>query len=283
MGQKSMKKLYNKILTTLLLTALYSCVTNHKICVKTIETDSLSKEVIYDGGHNEIFLDTIINGNHIYQEVLRTEEYSDRLIVYNPRRNHMWCNTFKNEDCFRAYKIEDLNIRENSITIKFFNDSTAILGLEILEDYDYKGHCLLIPRHKEIPLFKSQKAITKIDYIINDTIKEDYPLISIAEIVDSMALINAQYPMQTKKGTTGWINKKYLGIYHIPEDTIIIHDQPSHESIISSYIIDSYWGKYYYVLDASNKWLKIIDPNNPNVIGWLAPEFQSDNPYTPPC
>ena len=136
-----MKKLYIKILTALLLTTFYSCVTNHKICVKTIETDwgsnylivdSLSKKVIYDGGHNEIFLDTIINGNHIYQEVLRTE------------------------DCFRAYKIEDLN--------------TAILGLEILEDYDYKGHCLLMPRHKEIPLFKSPKAITKIDYIINDTI-----------------------------------------------------------------------------------------------------------------
>ncbi|MBQ5582740.1 MAG: hypothetical protein IIU68_05240, partial [Bacteroidales bacterium] len=54
--------------------------------------------------------------------------------------------------------------------------------------YSYKGHCLLIPRHKEIPLFKSPKAITKIDYIINDTINEDYPLISIAEIVDSMAL-----------------------------------------------------------------------------------------------
>ena len=254
MEQKSMKKLYIKILTALLLTTFYSCVTNHKICVKTIETDwgsnylivdSLSKKVIYDGGHNEIFLDTIINGNHIYQEVLRTE------------------------DCFRAYKIEDLN--------------TAILGLEILEDYDYKGHCLLMPRHKEIPLFKSPKAITKIDYIINDTIKEDYPLISIAEIVDSMALIKAQYPMQTKKGTTGWINKKYLGIYHIPEDTITIHDQPSHESLISSYIIDSYWGKYYYVLDASNKWLKIIDPDNPNIHGWLAPEFQSDNPYTPPC
>lgn len=158
-----------------------------------------------------------------------------------------------------------------------------ILLTNACNGYNYKGHCLLIPQHEKISLYKSPKGITKIDYIINDTINEDYPLISIAEITDSMALICAQYPMQTRNRTTGWINKDCLGIYLVPKDTIPIHVLPSYDSIVSSYIIDAYWGKYYYILDISNKWLKVFDPDTPKVVGWLAPEFQSSNPYTPPC
>lgn len=51
----------------------------------------------------------------------------------------------------------------------------------------YAGHALLVPMHTYIPIFNEKEKLSVINYIINDTIKEEYVLIAIHRIKDNMA------------------------------------------------------------------------------------------------
>lgn len=150
----------------------------------------------------------------------------------------------------------------------------------------YKGFCLLIPRHIEIPLYKSPHNSDVLDYIINDTINEDYPLIALQTIVDSIALVCVEYPIGTKPETKGWIALRYLGIFlKQPLDLFPAYKSPNYKSEIVFEISKStsQWGQFHHIFDAIDGWVQISDPNNLNKRGWIPPECQSTNPYTPPC
>lgn len=150
----------------------------------------------------------------------------------------------------------------------------------------YCGFCLLIPRHIEIPLYKSPHIIDVSDYIINDTINEDYPLIAIQTIKDSVALVFVEYPMGTKPNTKGWIQLRYLGIFlRQPSDLLPAYKSPSYDSEIFFEISrsKSQWGQFHHIIDVIDGWIQIPDPNNPEKQGWIPPEYQSTNPYTSPC
>lgn len=106
--------------------------------------NTLSKRVIYEGGHNKILNDTIIGDNHIFIEDLYTEECSHRIIIYNPVTNTLsrafnlnWGDLLNDEDwdklvtgVNKEYTIEALDNDKKNIVIRFFNDSTRVLDLE---------------------------------------------------------------------------------------------------------------------------------------------------------
>ena len=148
----------------------------------------------------------------------------------------------------------------------------------------YLGNCLLIPRHEKVPLYNSSNQLEISDYIINDTLKDDYPLITIDFIKDSLALVHVQYPMRSRKECKGWIQMKYLGTYINQADGILkIYRMPSDDSEVSFEIMNASWGIYYPVIDAHEGWLKVVIPDDSGRIGWLHPDDQSQNPYTPSC
>ena len=103
-----------------------------------------SNEIIYDGGHNKLQLDTIIGANYIFIEELFTEECSDRIVIFNSRQNNIlraynlgWCFAMREQDIDRlldgnvikVFSIDKLDLKNKLVQIKFFNDSIAELPL----------------------------------------------------------------------------------------------------------------------------------------------------------
>ena len=151
-------------------------------------------------------------------------------------------------------------------------------------DNDFIGFCLLVPKHIDIPLYGSADCAEVNDYVINDTINEDYPLIAIKTIANGLAEVYVTYPMKTRKDIGGWLDIKNLGIYLIPSsDSVNLYELPDYKSQISYCIINPVWGEPFSITDAFDGWLKITRHGAPEISGWLPPENQANNPYTPPC
>lgn len=146
---------------------------------------------------------------------------------------------------------------------------------------EYIGHALLIPKHTPIPLYDScRKEITGI--IINDTLKESYALIAIEKIKDSIAKVIANYPLENNRKQCGWIDIKYLGIHlSFSTDTLYLMSNPNVSSKVSFTLIRPHWGDFYPIIDAQKGWLYIQNIHNLNESGWLSPQNQCNNPYTP--
>ena len=159
-----------------------------------------------------------------------------------------------------------------------------LLGFALCGNVDkYMGFCLLIPKNVEIPIYDYSDHKIISDYIINDTLKDDYPILTIDSIKDSMAFVHVEYPMGSRKDCKGWILMKYLGVYiNAPGDSLKIYRAPNYDEVAFE-IKDVYWGTSYPVIDASEGWLKIVIPDDSGKTGWVPPEYQSQNPYTPSC
>ena len=152
------KKLWIHIsLFVILLIVTHGCVSvsRHSIVIsRGFDYDSTygiindcNKDTIYVGGHNVIATDTLINGSIVFIEDIITEECSNRIIIYNLSQkrlyrayNMSWYDNLSKEDRRRLLKgveksfvIEDLDIRNQELRIRYFNDSIALLRLERLE------------------------------------------------------------------------------------------------------------------------------------------------------
>ncbi len=114
-----------------------------------------SNEIIYDGGHNKLQLDTIIGANYIFIEDLFTEECSDRILIFNSQQNNIlraynlgWCFAMRDQDIDRlsdgditkVFSIDKLDLKNKLVQIKFFNDSIAELPLT---EYTVNVKCVL--------------------------------------------------------------------------------------------------------------------------------------------
>ena len=145
---------------------------------------------------------------------------------------------------------------------------------------EYIGHVLLIPKHIPIPIYNSYKGDI-IGYAINDTITESYAFIAISEIKDNHANVVIDYPLENNRKQYGWIETRYLGI-HLAFDAepLKIMSQPNSFSKASFIVYDPQWGDYYPIIDAHDGWLKIKNVYNQEEAGWIAPEYQCNNPYT---
>ena len=141
---------------------------------------------------------------------------------------------------------------------------------------EYLGICLLILHGEHIPIYSDYYKQEIKGYAINDDETEDYPLIGIYAIDGDMALIDVEYLADTRDYIEGWIEIKHLGVFlNVHSEPLNVYTEPDLNSDVSFKIIDGRWGIYYQVIDAHDRWLKIIDPYNPDNIGWLSPEDQS--------
>ena len=106
--------------------------------------DTAADRLIYDGGHNTITLDTVINGTYIFHEDILTEETFWWLVTYNPDDDLLtrafldWSNGFKEEDWEslksrgggKLYEIESLDIANRTISVRLLNGSLETLDLK---------------------------------------------------------------------------------------------------------------------------------------------------------
>ncbi len=153
-----------------------------------------------------------------------------------------------------------------------------LIGCKNSQD-DEEGNCLLIPQQQMVALYDDSG--NPVDSIINDTVNEEYPILSIEEIDDNRALINASYPNDTI-AHKGWIDCKYLGTYTIDATGYMLklRREPSEDAEVVDSIQNPTWGIFYNVIDCKGSWLK-IKGHGKN--GWLMPQDQCDNPYTTCC
>lgn len=139
-----------------------------------------------------------------------------------------------------------------------------------------KGSCLLLPQNKIVCLTDDYDNV--VDSIINDSVNDHFPLISIYDVRDGKAFVNAEFIDDSTKHI-GWIDIDNLGIFLIPDtgNIIKLHKKPIKESIVVDSIINPCWGDYYHFKDCNEGWLFISEKKKE---GWVAPENQCDNPYT---
>jgi hypothetical protein len=160
-----------------------------------------------------------------------------------------------------------------------------LLGLGLFGCMQRKEQCignvLLIPMQVYVPLYQNEEG-NIIDSIINDTIQENYALIGIYQIKNDRAKVKVTFSMDSLTIKDGWIEMKYLGI-HLAHysDTIKTMLHPRLNSEISFEIKNPQWEEFYMVKNACKDWLYIQRLNCSQDNGWLAPEYQCDNPYTP--
>lgn len=148
---------------------------------------------------------------------------------------------------------------------------------------DYAGHALLVSVHSFVPIFGDEEKNSIINYVMNDTIKEEYVLIAIHEIKGKMAEVDITSPLDnTFKEISGWIETKNLGI-HVScydTDTVKVLQTPKLNSKVSFLIVKPQWKDFYIIYDAYQGWLYIQNINNEQEYGWLSVKYQCDNPYT---
>ena len=156
----------------------------------------------------------------------------------------------------------------------------SVVFSRILSDPTYVGHALLVPIHQDVPLYEYLGDSVPSCFITNDTICENYPLIAILSITDSMAYVCVDYPLGGPS-KQGFMKTEYLGIrLAVYSDSVKVMSAPSYSSRIAFTINNPQWGNMYRIYDAKEKWLLIQNLDNECEKGWLAPEYQCDNPYT---
>ena len=81
--------------------------------------------------------------------------------------------------------------------------------------------------------------------------------------------------------TRGWIETRHLGtnLSHYSE-TVPVMCKPDINSEVSFKIINPQWEDRYRIIDAHDGWLYIQNIYNQEEAGWIAPEYQCNNPYT---
>lgn len=102
--------------------------------------DSATDSLIYDGGHNEITLDTVINEVYVFREDLWTEECSSRLIVYDLGQSLLLragvVNGLDSDDS-KSPKIESLDLKNRNVTTRFSNGKVCSFELQGEKYGDY--------------------------------------------------------------------------------------------------------------------------------------------------
>jgi hypothetical protein len=163
---------------------------------------------------------------------------------------------------------------------------TVLIGLLIMQPIGTfaQGKCncdaIIIPKNQKIPLYHDTVSHRIAYKMINDTVKEEYYIVSIHAIAHRWAKIDGVTPFDTIP-KVGWIETKYLGIYPGSYTTLKLYTQPSTRSKIK-YIIRK--PEYFplAVINCNNGWLHVEykDIKGEVKVGWLAPEDQCANPYT---
>lgn len=140
---------------------------------------------------------------------------------------------------------------------------------------------ILIPDQVRVPIYNKPNNGKIINYIKNDTIKQDYFILDIAQIIDSFAFVQTYAVIYDTVPKIGWIKTKFLGIYPGRYDTLNLYIKPDKRSGVKTRIIEP-GPSPMIIIKCQNKWLYVqyLDDDKKIKKGWLAPEDQCANPYT---
>jgi hypothetical protein len=136
-------------------------------------------------------------------------------------------------------------------------------------------------------IFKDQEGINVycasdnnkiVNYLLNDTIKEDYYVIEVLGSKSNRYQINATSLLHS--GIKGWIELGNLGINTRSRDSkLLLYEQPDYQSKSLTITLD--YDRMVRVTAISSNWLKILlIYDNKSLNYWLPPEYQCPNPYT---
>ncbi len=133
---------------------------------------------------------------------------------------------------------------------------------------------LIFNDQQKINVYDSFIGNNTINYLMNDTITEDYFVI---EIISSK---NNRYQIEgtsiLNRGITGWIDLQNIGINTRSRDNkLILYNKPRYSS---DHLVISDTDRLVEVKSISSNWLKIIWVDKKEY--WLPPEYQCPNPYT---
>ena len=134
---------------------------------------------------------------------------------------------------------------------------------------------VLIPMQQKIPLFQDGKVT---QYIINDTVTENYFIGSVYSIDGEYAYIKGGYAFDTTL-IEGWIKTDYIGTYTILDDKIPLYVSPDYGS--QMVFIDNPEWYPLKIIKCYSDWIYVhyIDQYQ-SLHGWLPKEYQCANPYT---
>jgi len=156
-------------------------------------------------------------------------------------------------------------IKKSAIIISFTVTSILIKG---------QSRVLILDDQQKISVYDSFKGNNIVNYLMNDTIKEDYFVI---EVLSSK---NNRYQIEgtsiLNKGITGWIDLQNIGINTRSRDNkLILYNEPRYSS---DHVVISDTDRLVKVKSISSAWLKIVWIDKKEY--WLPPEYQCPNPYT---
>ena len=119
------------------------------------------------------------------------------------------------------------------------------------------------------------------DSVINDTIDENYVIISINERMGRRSFVPVTVSECLGNAVKeGWIDRSMLGINPSSTSTIRLYEMPSYSSNVVDSITKPAWGDLYHISDNQDGWLYIEEDS---FKGWMPPEDQCSNPYSPCC
>ena len=135
---------------------------------------------------------------------------------------------------------------------------------------------LLYDYQKKVDVYDSNKGMKTTDYLINDTICEDFPFISVVEIKKRRCKIIATSMNRTT--IKGWVIINNLGICtRQKERELFLYIFPDYNSI-PIVVEEDTDNRLVQITDIHKNWLKIKWIDNKEY--WLPPEFQCPNIYT---
>jgi len=133
---------------------------------------------------------------------------------------------------------------------------------------------LIFNDQQKINVYDSFKSNNIVNYLMNDTIQEDYFVIEILSFKNNRYQIEGTSILY--KGITGWIDLQNIGINTRSRDNkLILYNEPKYSS---DHIVISDTDRLVKVKSISSNWLKIIWVDK--IEYWLPPEYQCPNPYT---
>jgi hypothetical protein len=160
-----------------------------------------------------------------------------------------------------------------STSIIFFAISFTLLNSQST-NHDNHIKVLIFNDQQKISVYDSFKGNNIINYLKNDTIKEDYFVIEVLKSKNNRYQIEGTSILN--KGIIGWIDLQNIGINTRSRDhKLLLYNEPNYSA---NHIVTNENDRLVRVTSISSNWLKIIwiDKNE----YWLPAEYQCPNPYT---
>lgn len=138
---------------------------------------------------------------------------------------------------------------------------------------------LLIPNHVQVPVYDRPNGNVAAQ-VMNDTLEEDYVVMSIEQYKDQWLKVSAAQAI-SRKEAEGWLPAHWAGIYSaIYTGPLSLYSQPDSGAAVKQ-VVKEWYNDLWPIVSCQGQWLYVRLKKDGQVSeGWLAPDDQCDNPYT---